>query len=102
MLDGSGWAGLNKHTTHIGQNSVSKATYQRYKNFIVDTIVKVTDDHSKDIQAVLFDYYRDFCGIHPEDGILNVEVIYDGSWKTKGYNSNQGGGVVIYAKQIRV
>ena len=98
MMNGLGHDGLVEILTNIGFKYISKRTYQRYKKMIIENTKNVTEEHLKDVSDKILEYYASM-GRFPdqESGILNIDVIYDGAWKTRGHDSDLGCGVVIDA-----
>ena len=98
MLNGKGQKALADFTTGIQGKGLCKSQYHLYKNFICETAEKVVQEHMHVVTARIFEFYKNVLDIHPDkDGILNITVIFDGSWKTRGHDSNLGVGLIIEA-----
>ena len=98
MLNGKGQKALADFTVGITLKALCKSEYHIYKNFIIDTAERVIQEHFHVVTAKIFDFYSDVLNILPDkDGILNITVIFDGTWKTRGFNSTLGAGILIEA-----
>ena len=98
MFNGRGQKALGDFNIGLTFNPVCKTEFHEYKAFIIETTKNVTQDHLTLLSTRIFEFYRDVLDIHPDkDGILNVTVMFDGTWKTRGFNSTMGAGVLIEA-----
>ena len=97
MQLGFGYRMFPKFCGNFSMKNVSKPVYVRHANFVTKkAIVKVKDILEKSREH-LIKFYKDILGREAEDGILDIEVTYDGSWQKRGHNSNMFVGAVIDA-----
>ena len=51
-----------------------------------------------DSAKIVYEHYVNVMGVKPDkDGIIDITVTVDGSWKTRGFTSNMGHGSIIDA-----
>lgn len=96
MVNDIGYAGLMGHCAISGVPQFSHKTYQMYKSVICNAVAnKVKVSKEKNVQAI-FKYYEEVYDIHPdENGILDIDVSFDGTWMTRGHGSKIGVAFVI-------
>ena len=99
MCSGGGHAQFSRITTSLGLKYMAKSQFHKYKNLIYDMAAEVTYEHLKIFCAqAVYDYYVNILKVIPDkDGIIDILVTFDGSWKTRGFTSNLGCGLVIEA-----
>ena len=93
---GSGYAGLQKLVKGANlHSSINSFRYTQYSKAITKTMHDMYEAQRSIInRAVRRAYSKE--GRHPDqDGLLDVDVSYDGSWQTRGHHSNIGAGFVI-------
>lgn len=74
----------------------SSAPYNNCKKRLEKLAREKYEKASDEVVEAVFDYYREKLGKTPdEDGILAIEVGYDGTWMTRGHSSLIGVGAVI-------
>ncbi|XP_066970853.1 uncharacterized protein [Macrobrachium rosenbergii] len=92
---GSGYTGYVSNVTHSGINPLTKHRYY----CIVDYIHQKVDQHMKDMSAYTGECVRDYyasMGVSPDsEGVLDVDVSYDGMWMRRGQNSHVHIGIVM-------
>ena len=96
-MTGKGLSGIKTVCGVLGKRSMTTKTYYKYKAYME----KLGEEKYSEIQdrvvKVIFEYYKKI-GIHPDDnGVLNIEVIFDGTWMTRGHSSLIGAGIVSEA-----
>ena len=97
MLDGTGRAGVNNLCGILGLDAMALRTYERHKTYIQSASKSKYLKYREKVDQCIFNYYKK-SGIHPdENGIYNVEVIFDGTWMTRGHSSNIGAGIIAEA-----
>lgn len=97
LLTGKGLSGVNSVCGVFGRKSMSSKTYYRYKDYVESLSEKKYKEVQGGVVKSIFEYYKK-TNIHPDaDGILNIDVIYDGTWMTRGHSSLIGVGVVAEA-----
>ena len=89
---------LNGILVRMGLPTLSTYTFHKYKNFITSVAQDVCIEHLRENRDKIVQAYAED-GIFPDaNGILNVNVIYDGTWHTRGFTSVLGAGLVIDVK----
>ncbi|XP_068212243.1 uncharacterized protein [Palaemon carinicauda] len=97
ILDGTGYSGVRKLSGVLSVDLMSKTVYERNKEYVHSLGKNKYDALQKKVQWSVVEYYRKM-NIHPDDnGVLDIDVIYDGTWMTRGHNSNIGAGIVVEA-----
>ena len=99
MDTGSGYHDLCKLTSKmsLGAGLTTKRYYQ-YHNVICDETAKLSSKLEVSASECVSSYYEEDLNIsRSEDGILNVDVSYDGTWMTRGHSSKMSAGFVIEA-----
>ena len=66
---------------------------------IIKVTVKAVDEHLRlFVRQVIYETYVNELGIYPDkDGLLDIWIIIDGTWKTPGFSSTLGCGIAIEA-----
>ena len=76
----------------LGKKKISYRAFYRYKDFVKNLNKSKFEKNQKIVVKAIFDYYKKI-NIHPDEhGILNVDVIYNGTWMTRGHSSLIGVG----------
>ncbi|XP_068229986.1 uncharacterized protein [Palaemon carinicauda] len=97
ILDGSGYSGAQKLSGVLSVDLMIKTVYERNKQYVHSLGKNKYDALQKKVQWSIVEYYRKM-NIHPDDnGVLDTDVIYDGTWMTRGHKSNIGVGIVVEA-----
>ena len=96
MLLGYGYVLFKRFCSYLCLRPVSAVVYKRYADHVKDmALIKAQEVLVKSRKATV-DFYRTY---HPEcvrdDGIVNIDVSYDGSWHRRGHNSKFFFGAVI-------
>ena len=97
LVSGEGRAGLESRSAFIGfDRAVTPASYVRHCHFIFD---KMEEHYSIGMTAAhdtVKEYYTSIgTGKPDKDGIIDLEVSFDGTWMTRGHRSHIGIGFVI-------
>lgn len=96
MLNDNGNSGLMRECAVLGVGHFSQAKYQKYKKTICKTVEEQMKEFQKKSVEGIFKYYKDELGIEPDaDGVLNIDVSFDGTWMTRGHRSKVGVSFVI-------
>ncbi|XP_035825594.1 uncharacterized protein LOC118477666 [Aplysia californica] len=91
LVNGSGYAGLAKFCEAMDMPTVHHKTYLNHQKKIHQQSVASSD-------KILLDTRDAIARAYPEqegNGVLDIDVSYDGSWHTRGHTSNSGVGCVI-------
>lgn len=93
-----GLPGVQLMCTALGLPVFQTHTYKRYQEriqAIAEMKYKMVNDG---VVKAIFEYYASELDIAPDsDGVLNIEVVFDGTWMTRGHSSLIGAGAVIEA-----
>ena len=96
MLMGVGYSGVE---TLCGMLSLSHFTYTKYIEYckyVTKKAIKRVDELLGANRRAVFAFYKEKLNIMPdEDGVLNIDVSFDGTWHTRGHTSLLGAGAVI-------
>lgn len=97
LVTGEGRAGLESRSAFLGTDrELTAASYVRHCHFLYN---KMQGHYEKGMEIVyesVKEFYTSREMAEPdEDGILDVEVSYDGTWMTRGHKSHIGIGFVI-------
>ena len=95
LIENLGYAGMSRCLSLFGTKVMARGTYTHYCEFLYHEMHKFYDEIMEICYARIGEYYAS-CDIMPDsDGILNINVSYDGTWMTRGYQSHIGCGFVI-------
>ena len=95
---GGGFADCNKFTSSMNLNKqLSNRRYIAYKNELHNQTEVMMSKYRPAINECVLSQYKELDIEPEEDGLLNVDVSYDGSWLTRGHVSNIGAGFVMDA-----
>ena len=93
MVNDVGNAGMSRTCTALGIRRMPPKTYQKYKNVICRRVASSVKEHQ---DSNIFSYYAKKLNIEcDENGILNIDVSFDGTWMRRGHNSRIGCAFVI-------
>ena len=97
-LLGHGYAAVERFCSILSMRHFSFVTYGKYTKFINEHAVENVNDILKRSREAVFQYYAENLNRHPdENGILDIDATYDGSWHKRGYKSNYGISAVVDA-----
>ena len=95
LIKDDGYRGHSKYAGALHLGAMSKDTYYAHCR---DIYAKM-DTHYEICQEKIIDNIKDFyenkLGVVPEDGILQIEVSYDGSYAKRGFKSLHGMGYLV-------
>ncbi|KAK8372125.1 hypothetical protein O3P69_011014 [Scylla paramamosain] len=97
LVTGEGRAGLESRSAFLGTGrELTPASYVRHCHFLYN---KMESHYNKGMEIIyesVKEFYTSRKMAEPdEDGILDVEVSYDGTWMTRGHKSHIGIGFVL-------
>ena len=97
MCSGMGQRTLTRITTAIGLKYLAKSQYHKYKDMIIAFVNNIAYDHLLTVCGpIVYDYYVRYRNAIPDkDGIIDIYVMIDGSWKSRGWVSILGVGTLI-------
>lgn len=97
MLLGCGYYGIEKICGSLSLKHFTNVAYLCYAKFITAQAKGNVKDILEMSRKAVIQYYSEL-GREPDDnGILGLDVTFDGSWHTRGHKSLFGVGVVIDA-----
>ena len=83
LLNGGSHMAVNKIGTLAGLAFMNSNKFHRYKNILITCALDAVAEHLEENKKKVFAAYAEE-GEHPDEaGILDVEVIYDGTWHTR-------------------
>lgn len=96
MMFGVAYSGVEKLCGLLSLRHLKRQTYVHYANYIRQKTVQHATDVLERSRKAVVTYYAEKLGRHPdENGILDVDVSFDGTWHTRGHSSLLGAGAVI-------
>lgn len=95
MILGAGYDGASRITSFLSLQHFTVRTYIRYAEHIIEKAILHTQDILKRSRKAVLEHYSGKEGGLAENGLLNVDVTYDGTWHKRGFKSNFGVGAAI-------
>jgi hypothetical protein len=100
MSTGIGYAGVRRIVDNSNLNArLAPNAYLKYQTEVGNAMKDMCIDQRETVKECVRNHYTEL-GRHPDPdtNILDVDVSYDGSWQTRGFQSNIGTGFVIEAE----
>lgn len=95
MLSGGGYTGYSRTCALLKTKPFHVRDYYNIRDDIGEQILQKQTSYNKTTRKCIYEHYKSI-GIDPsDDGILDVDVSFDGSWLTRGHTSQVGVGSVI-------
>ena len=92
---GSGYAGYQSMTTNLNLPAVNSRRFEEYKHFVGEEVRKKNEKNMEGVRKCIEKAYAEL-EIFPDDqGILDIEVSFDGTWMKRGHRSHYGAAAVI-------
>ena len=96
LVSGTGGAGLKKKMGFMGRESISDASYTRHSDFLFQKMnIYFTDKMKRGHEAIRKHYINNSIAEPDENGVVNIDVSFDGTWLTRGHQSHIGVGFII-------
>ena len=95
ISSGQGYAGFMSATTNLKLRPIGSHRYEAYKHFNGKKIIAKNSENIEGIRACVFQKYTESGILPDEDGILNVDISFDGTWMKRGRTSHIGAAAVI-------
>ena len=95
--DGRGYIGYKKVCAAIGVESITKHSYYKIREHIGNICFQLYRQKTDVVYDCLVAHYATLGRVPDDNGILDIDVSFDGSWLTRGYSSHVGVGAVIDA-----
>jgi DNA-binding MarR family transcriptional regulator len=99
MNSGVGFAGFEQIVQKVNtEYKLHSHQYHSYKKEVGDNILDMFNNQKKIVNECVFTDHHER-GIEPDgDGVLDVDVTFDGTWLTRGHSSNSGVSFVMDAE----
>lgn len=98
MLLGYRYSGFEKLCSLLSMRHVSFRVYRKYASLVTKCAIEETKSLLETSRKAVIQYYGEVLKRFPDkDGILDIDVTYDGSWHTRGHKSLLGVGAVVDA-----
>ena len=88
-----GYTGLERLSACLGMKAMHLKTYQKKQLRVLQSLVKQAGDCCSNAAQVVRQNY----GAKDDDEIIDISVLFDGSWHTRGYRSKLGFAAIIDA-----
>lgn len=101
LMNGGGYAGYCDTSIRLGVSGLAKCNYYKYVSFLLKEMDAYHAQMRPKVLQGLKDVYSKLRAgeegdeQRQEDGILDVDVTYDGTWMTRGHRSHIGVGFVM-------
>lgn len=98
MLLGYGYRGVERVCGMISLRHFSRAVYMDYANYLTSKVVENAKSVLEKSRKAVVRFYAEKLDRHPNsDGVLDIDVSFDGTWHTRGHKSLLGASAVIDA-----
>ena len=98
LLLGHNYAAVKSFCAFFGLPVLNKRSYLRYAKKVRTKSVEKTKQLLEESRKADVEFYEKNLGRVPdEEGVLDMDVTFDGSWHTRGFKSNYCFGCVIDA-----
>ncbi|KAL7635815.1 UNVERIFIED_CONTAM: hypothetical protein RMT77_013632 [Armadillidium vulgare] len=91
---GVGFTALNKILSSANLPTISRGQFNIYAMNSQNIIENLAEQMKEQASKIITDYYTSM-GKEPEDGLMNIQVSFDGTWLTRGFGSLIGLGFVV-------
>ncbi|XP_069191399.1 uncharacterized protein [Procambarus clarkii] len=95
MLNGHGYTYYRGMCNIPNMKCVSYKTYNRVQKMIKNAANVKWATLQENTRHIIFNHYREKFDRHSVDGILDIDVSFDGSWHTRGHHSQIGSAFVV-------
>ena len=95
LINGTGFAGYIESCTNLGLSHISKPSYYEYCKFLYQNMEKMWEIHREQLQNSMRHVLHNSEMTCAPDGLLELDVSFDGTWMTRGFRSHIGVGFVI-------
>ena len=85
LVNGGGFAGFISTSRNTGQEGMTKQHYHEYCNFLFSEMTSLWDRHRRQLQDSMKRGLEEFHVLSAADGILEIDISYDGTWMTRGH-----------------
>lgn len=96
IIDDFGLAGVRRLLGILGRPTIGTGEYYRYLRYIYNVMKDHYESQQSQVVRAIRKYYAKHTDYVPDgNGILNIDVSYDGTWMKPGHSSKIGLGLVI-------
>lgn len=96
LISGTGFPGVQMSEALLTGGKMYSKSYYRYCRFLFRKMTSFYDEKIKEARDAVFSYYEEKLQRKPDkNGILDVDVSFDGSWMTRGHKSHIGIGFAV-------
>ena len=95
LINGTGFAGYIESCTNIGLSHISKKSYYEYSKFLYKNMEKMGEKHREQLQNSMPHVLHNSEMTSAPNGLLELDVSFDGTWMTRGFRSHICVGFVI-------
>ena len=95
LCEGYGMAGLSRFSAGMGTKEMSAYTFSKYAEYIYNGMDQYYDEQNEMVRTCIEKLYEKEGIVKDTDGILNIDVSFDGTWLTRGHKSHIGAAFVI-------
>ena len=88
-------AGLSRFSAGMGTKEMSAYTFSKYAEYIYNGMDQYYDEQNEMVRTCIEKLYEKEGIVKDTDGILNIDVSFDGTWLTRGHKSHIGAAFVI-------
>ena len=96
IIEGYGLTGMNRLLGILGKCTVGGYKYYRYLDFLTEKMNGFFEEKQSEIHNTVRNYYSNNTDrVCDENGYLNIDVSYDGTWQKRGHTSLVSMGFII-------
>lgn len=95
LFEGYGRLGLSRLSAGMGTKEMSANTYAKCANYLYDEMEVFYNEQQLVAKTYVKKLYEKEGIEKDSDGVLNIDVSFDGTWLTRGHKSNIGATFVI-------
>lgn len=95
LCEGYGRAGLSRLSAGMGTKEMSAATYTNCANYLYSEMNEFYNEHQLLTRTCIENEYEKQGTEKDVDGVLNIEVGFDGTWMTRGHKSHIGAAFIV-------
>nr|XP_045625473.1 uncharacterized protein LOC123774857 [Procambarus clarkii] len=95
MLNGNGYTYYQSMCSINNIKFVSHKPYNEIQKKIRDAANERWVHLQENTRSIIFSHYKNHLDRHPIDGVLDIDVSFDGSWHTRGHHSQIGTAFVV-------
>nr|XP_053641077.1 uncharacterized protein LOC128694796 [Cherax quadricarinatus] len=97
MLAGRGYCSFIRRNAMCNFPHITQVAYNKYTTMITEKSIESCKEILAESKDIIVQEYAKQNIVPDDNGILDIDVTYDGTWHTRGHHSNIGIGVIIDA-----